>query len=136
MKNPLPAQPPEEKWTFIEDLKQPLHQNITWRKRAALKGEVSLAKGVRLVIQFPDPRELLATAYDDFRLFLEKARLSLSGSYVISVRQKRTLATEEYFIEIGQAGCEVLAGDTEGIRRAIIWLEDEMLRRAGILNAI
>ncbi len=52
------------------ELKQPLHQKMSWERQVPGKGEVSLASGVNLDFRFPDPKKLLVTAHKDFRRFL------------------------------------------------------------------
>lgn len=128
---PDPPQPSESAWTFVEDLQKPLWRKVVWISRETRKGEVSLASGIRMEIAFKDPEMLLATAYDDLRAFLEAHGIEQSGSYRLVFCRNPALAPEAYRISIGVTMCEIAARDTEGLRRAIFFLEDEMLRLEG-----
>lgn len=124
-------QPPLD---FIEHLKKPVHTAPppVWNQRCAREGEVFL-ENCRLIPEFPDGEGLLETAYEDFRLFLTIHRMSEKGTegYPIRTLITETDCFEEYIISVTREGCSILAGDTEGIRRGLIWLEDELLRRSG-----
>jgi len=125
-------QPPEEKdWGFVPLLKEPLHKPFKWKRREAKPGESSLKDGVRLEKRFPDNQGLLDTAFEDFERFLQMGGIPLNGKYPIAVRKGQTGVFEEYEISVKQSGIEITAGDTEGIRRALVYLEDEILRSGG-----
>lgn len=80
--------------------------------------------------EFPDPNGLLETIYEDFTKFL-----TLTGihGHTVPVRivETETEVFESYVIEINEKEVVIQTGDTEGARRALVWLEDEMLRREG-----
>ena len=117
--------------SFVEDLKQPMHQYkpSVWNARSAAEGEVFLPS-LRLCPEFPDPDGLLDTIYTDFRLFLSVYGHD-GGACPIRTVQEPTDCPEAYRVTVTEAGCTVSAGDTEGIRRALVWIEDEMHRREG-----
>lgn len=128
---PVPPQPPEASWAFVEELRTtPYHQPQHWRPRGARQGEAGVASGVHLVPGFPDPHGLLDTAHADFRHFLGTVGLS-AGPFEIVTRRTPTEQPEAQVITVRPGGCEVAAADTEGIRRGLIWVEDEMMRRGG-----
>ncbi|HUS80734.1 MAG TPA: hypothetical protein VM283_05655, partial [Armatimonadota bacterium] len=129
---PLPPQPGEETWTFVEELRTvPYHQPLTWEPREPQAGEAFFPGGLALEASFPDPEGLLETAYEDFRFFLGTVGLCEDGDYRLITRQIATPMPEHYRVAVRGDHCEIGAGDTEGIRRALVWLEDEMLRRGG-----
>jgi len=128
----IPASPAEKDWTFIEELRtRPYHQPVAWTRRKPQAGEVSFPGGFRLEPQFADPHQLLDTAFLDFRYFLSTAGLRHDGAYPLVTRRIPTTIREEYQLRISDAGCELGANDTEGIRRGLVWIEDELLRRGG-----
>lgn len=125
-----PPQPGEDTWEFVEELKQPLHQKIAWQRQAPDKGEVSLAGGVDLNFRFPDPGKRLVTAHKDFRRFLRMGGIR-SGAFKVITERCRTEVAETYRVTVSGRSCRVRAGDTEGIRRGLIFVEDQMLRTGG-----
>ncbi|MGI6087955.1 MAG: hypothetical protein ACOYCD_08455, partial [Kiritimatiellia bacterium] len=128
----IPAQPPESAWKFTQELRQPLHNApIIWERRTPRAGEVDLRKGVTLDFLFPDPHGNLATMHADFRRFLKMASIPIGGAYRIATEQIKTRRPESFTLDVTSAQCRILAGDTEGIRRGLIFLEDELLRNAG-----
>lgn len=131
MGHEYPVQPEEKEWGFIEELKIPLHQKIDWRKRSAKQGEASLRRGVTVEARFDDPQARLETAYADFDRFLEMAGIKKGGPYRIVIDRIETDLPETHRIVVTEDSCTILANDTEGIRRGLVYLEDEMLRAAG-----
>ena len=67
---PPPAQPGEDAWRFIDELKEPLWDHHSWTKRDLRPGEAALGKHITLAADFPDPEGLLETAYGDLEAFL------------------------------------------------------------------
>ena len=116
---------------FLDDLKSPVHTEIPagFGERVCASGEVSVC-GMYLVKAFPDPEGLLETIYDDFTRFLSIC--GIGGTRIaVTARYAETEVFEEYRISVSENGIIVEAGDTEGIRRGLVWLEDEMRRREG-----
>ncbi|MBO7761252.1 MAG: hypothetical protein J6T24_00480 [Clostridia bacterium] len=119
---------------FIEDLKKPLHTETPpgWNKRRPKENEVFI-ESLTLVGAFPDPEGLLVTAYEDFGRFMKSAGIREGAGFRIVTEQGKTECREAYRILITPEECRLIAADTEGIRRALIYLEDEMQRREGSL---
>ena len=117
--------------SFIEDLKKPVHtyRPANWNTRTAKDGEVFMPS-ICLVREFPDPKGLLDTMYEDFNLFLSVYNLA-GGEYPIRTVLGVTPCREAYSLTVTKEECIVSAADTEGIRRALVWIEDEMHRREG-----
>jgi len=117
--------------SFVEELKKPVHEEKAafFSRTQMREGEIS-ADGMVLCPDFPDAQGVLETAYADFRRFLEI--FEIAGSrYPVYVRFGETSCFEEYHIQITEEGCTIIAADTEGVRRALVWLEDELQRREG-----
>ena len=130
--DPLPPQPDEQDWGFVDDLRtSPYHTKVDWSERDPAPGEAHIEGGVRLEPGFGDPRGLLETAYGDFRFFLGTVGLDSGGAYAVATRQIETSIAEEFRVTVAQDSCELGANDTEGIRRGLVWIEDELLRRGG-----
>lgn len=121
-------QPPLE---FVEELKQPVHREkpFWFRPREAGEGE-ALAAGAWLKDEFPDPEGLLDTAREDFVRFLELYGIR-GDRYPIRLVQGETECFEAFRIRVTEEACVLEAEDTEGIRRGLVWLEDEFHRRGG-----
>lgn len=119
--------------SFIEELRKPLHtEKPKWFGRRELReGEVSV-RGAFLVNEFSDEEKLLETAVEDFRKFLSVFEVE-GERYPIKLVHRQTESFEAYHIRVEQDGCILGAGDTEGIRRGLIYLEDEMQRREGAI---
>jgi hypothetical protein len=81
---------------------------------------------------FPDGEGLLETAYDDFFRFMDCVGIEKADSgFFLRLKEQRLECFEAYKILVSRDGITVTSGDTEGIRRALIFIEDEMKRRAG-----
>ena len=119
-------QPPIE---FIEDLKKPVHESapIGFNKDGeASEGQVS-CKGIYIKERYPDSEGLLETAYADFERFISVCGIG-GDKYPVYFRHGEVLGFESYRIEPTADGCIITAGDTEGIRRAIVYLEGELTK--------
>lgn len=117
--------------SFVEELRSPLHvHKPEWFVcRELKKGEVNVL-GAHLRNQFVDSEGLLKTATDDFERFLRIYDVA-GEQYPIILKKADTACYEAYRICVTEHSCQVEANDTEGIRRALVYLEDEMLRRGG-----
>ncbi len=122
-------QPP---FAFIEDLKKPLHTKapLGYGTRKMADDEIDVG-GIYLSNRFSDdPDGLLDTVYADFENFLSVYGIG-GNRYPIRFKQEPTACFEAYRVEISADGVTISADDTEGIRRGIIFLEDELRRREG-----
>lgn len=116
---------------FVDELKKPLHEKkpVWFGERVLADGEIS-AKGAYLVKEFPDPELLLETAVADFTTFLNVYGMA-GDRYPIYLKEGKTACFEAYTIEVQETFCRIVSEDTEGIRRALVYLEDELHRRCG-----
>jgi hypothetical protein len=128
----VPSQPGEDSWKFIEDLKSPLWTKHDWVKTDPGSGNADLSGGVTIKMGFPDDKKLLETAYEDLKSFLSAGGVSgQNDKYIIETIKNKELKGESYRIDVKPDGLLITAGDVEGIRRGIFYLEDEMLRQRG-----
>lgn len=124
-------QPPISDWKFIEQLKLPIHTKRVWSRLKKKKNEVCLKNGVSLEFNFPDIEGRLDTAYDDFKIFFASGQIRTDGKYRIITEIKPTSCFEEYIIDVNENSCLILANDTEGIRRALVFIEDRISSTGG-----
>ncbi len=129
MEDPFKFSQPE--MTFTKELSKPLHTERPprWNTQPPKESELDFS-AVSLSIEFTD--ELLKTAYDDFNEFLRVMQIKVcKDGKKITVKRGATECFEAYIIRVSPEACEIIANDTEGIRRALVYIEDEMLRREG-----
>lgn len=128
----LPPQPGEDRWRFTQDLKAPMWTRHPWGKSRPRPQDADLSGGVLLKTGFADPNGRLVTAYEDLRSFLAAGGVSSAGGkYTIETCAAPGLQDDAFRVETGARSCRIQAGGPEGVRRAIFFLEDEMLRRRG-----
>ncbi len=125
----IPPQPGEDSWKFVDDLKGPMWTKLFWNKTRPGPQQADLSLGVNLKIGFPDPKGRLETAYEDLYNFFAAADISNDDEgYKIETEFSSDLKGESFRMEIDRKACLIKAGDVEGIRRGIFYLEDQMLR--------
>lgn len=123
-------QPPMK---FVEELKKPLHSEKIegFGTKGPGKGEVD-ASGAYLECHFDDPKGLLETSYADFYKFLT-VNGAEGSRFPIVTEYTQTPVFEAWRVVIDSNAVHVQAADTEGIRRALVWLEGEMSARGGAI---
>lgn len=126
-----PASPSENEWRFVDLLAAPMEWYPRWTREAATEGEASLKAGVRIQPGFPDTEGLLDTAYADLNRFFESAGVPQGGPFRIVTEQIPTPKYETYTIVVSQDACRIQANDTEGIRRGLFFLEDQLMQADG-----
>ena len=128
----LPPQPDEDSWYFIEDLKSPMWSQHPWGEAVLELNQVDLSSGVEINIDFPDHEGWLETAYNDLNDFLVAGNIPLiKGGFRIEIMKVPGFNEETFQLEVRHGKCIIKASDTEGMRRGIYYLEDEMLRLRG-----
>lgn len=136
---PQPIQPPESDWHFVQELQSPLWSRHHWKTRDKKSDEASLANGVAIRANFPDDDGALQTAYDDIQDFFAAGGVKSTfgdgaadeSTFILETANAETSVHEEYHITVTAEKVLITAADTEGIRRGIFHLEEEMLRRGG-----
>lgn len=121
---------------FIDELKKPLHETAPgyYGKRAVCEGEIDVS-GLYIANKYQDDANgVLETAYKDFARFLSV--YSIGGTrFPVVLEKAETSCFEEYKLEVTKDKIIISSADTEGIRRGIIYLEDELRRsEAAFLN--
>jgi len=128
----IPPQPGKDQWYFVEDLKSPFWQKITWTTLSPPPSTADLRQGIQLEAMFPDPKNLLNTAYEDFEKFCIASDLEIGwGNFRLKTHQDFTLKGEEFRLEVNEKEARLYAGHVDGIRRGIFFIEDEMLSKKG-----
>lgn len=124
---------------MFRGLAAPLHSRLVRdRARVAAGGkEADLSRGYTLEIQGREIVERLTEAVTDFHSFMTVSMgVGRAQAYVVRARIAApdgcpAGAPEAFHLRVGESASEVIAGDAGGIRRALIYLEDEMLARRG-----
>lgn len=115
---------------FVDELRSPLHAAPPAHfcsDQALADGEVS-AIGLFLDRSFPDPEGLLDTVYGDFETFAKVSGI-WGDRYPIRLVCSSAYEGEAHCISADEGGVTVTAGSCEGIRRALYFLEDTMIKR-------
>lgn len=124
------SQPPKY---FIDNLCAPTHAQKLFSKnlREKKEGEISLDK-IYFNPNFPDPENLLETSYKDFNEFLLSADIVNSKDGIpLIIECGKTDCKEAYIIEVKEEFIKIISSDTEGVRRALIYIEDLILKAGG-----
>lgn len=125
----IDIQPPR---AFVEELKKPMHASAPTHFCAACEpkaGEVSV-RGAFLQKDFPDPEGLLETVYEDLECFIKVCGF-FGDCFPIRLVFDAAYTGEAHKIAVSEDRVTVFAGSTEGIRRALYFLEDTMIKRGG-----
>jgi len=116
--------------TFVEDLKKPLHAKkpYGYGERPIAENEID-AHGIYIASRYcDDDNKLLETVYNDFNSFLKIYDI-FGNRFPLFLEKGETECFEAYKINVTDKSITITANDTEGIRRGIIYLEDELRRR-------
>ena len=125
---PLPA---SENWKFIDELKRERPRYFAWTRRKAIPGEADFSRGCVLTGHFPDLEGRLDTALEDWKKFQHEAGLPESGPYKIILSQGDAGPYDSFRLTVSTDECILTAGDREGIRRGIFYLENLLLASDG-----
>lgn len=116
--NEMPAFPTEIP-KFIDELRQPPNRKIRWNWQSyPKKNELNLRTGLWLNSNFPDPDNLLDTAYTDFTNFAKNNRICGNGTQ-LSICKVSDLSGEDFAITVNTNGILLEAGCSEGVRRGM-----------------
>ncbi|MBO5305642.1 MAG: hypothetical protein J6B12_02655 [Clostridia bacterium] len=125
------VQPPRG---FVDELRSPLHAAPPSHFRldkAPTDHEVG-AIGVFIDKSFPDPEGLLDTVYEDFEAFAKVSGIA-GDRYPIRLVFSPAYEGETHCISADNGGVTVTAGTCEGIRRALYFIEDTMIKKGAPL---
>jgi hypothetical protein len=131
-----PPSPPPSEWAFVDALAAPVSWTPHWDRDEPNPNEANLKTGVRVEPAFPDPEGLLETAYADLHAFFTSTGIPQDGPYQIVTEQVPTAKFETFRLVVSANECRIQANDTEGIRRGIFFIEDELLRAEGPFLAL
>ncbi|NLZ62511.1 MAG: hypothetical protein GX902_01765 [Lentisphaerae bacterium] len=122
----IPAPPEREQWGFLQDLRQPEPIRLHWDFQAPLDNtrQLDLRPGLTFLNRFPDPEELLATAYQDGLRFLQATGLPSAGPVPLQLQQEDLPIPGSYRLQVTATGITLSAPDSEGLRHGIFFLED------------
>ncbi len=130
-----PEPPKREDWRFIAELQQYLPPRFYWnRAKKAAENELDLSSGVEYhAAGNEDQRKLLASASDDLERFLQHAGIFKHNGIPIytEIGSNRNYIYDSFEIVVGDDRLKLAAGNAEGIRRAIYYLEDLLLQASG-----
>lgn len=134
----IPSQPSEDKKReFIEAVKKPLWNNHNWINIPPKGNYVNVSSGITIKAGFPDPDNLLETAYEDLSDFFNAGNVkSRNGKYIIETHFVPDFRKESFQIDVNSKRCLITASDVEGIRRGIFYIEDEMLKNGGAFFSV
>ena len=116
---------------LLEEINSPLHPPFRSSKKRPANNEVSLASGLTLIRNFPIDLDSLDTAFADFSNFLRSMFIPPGTGAILNFIYEPDLDHEEHCVEITSGHIHIHVNDPEGIRRALVWIEDEMLSRNG-----
>ena len=126
-------QPPRESFGFIEDLKKPLEYHFHpggGCNAGACMG--CMEHGAEIRIEYPRTEDFPETAFDSLRRVLKAKNIpETKGAFPIYFRQNLSLGKEEYELSAAPDGITVSASDSDGLRRAVYFLEDRICEAEG-----
>ena len=120
---------PEPK--FIDWLNSPLHESApeVFGVRKIRDGECD-ARGAYISSVYEGFRELILTATEDFEKFLRVTGV-FGDKYPVEIAFVEGFSEESYSVEVTNEKTVISASDSEGARRAVYYLEEEMIKREG-----
>lgn len=120
---------PEPK--FVDWLNSPLHEEAPeiFGREVPCIGEVAV-KGAYFEECAEEWRDVLFSATSDFEKFLRVSN-SYGNDYPIKIVRAEGFSEESYKISVSEKECIIYSSDSEGARRAIYYLEEEMIKREG-----
>ena len=98
-------------------------------RRIAETGEIS-ARGAYIAECYHEWRDLLLTAIDDYEKFLKAANI-YGNRFPIRILFSEGYDEGSYKISVDECQCIICSSTSEGARRAIYYLEEEMVKREG-----
>ena len=116
---------------FVELLSRPMHSCApkNFGRTVADAGEIS-ASGAYIAECYPKWSEIIGTAIDDYEIFLKTANI-YGDKFPIRILFAYGYDEENYKISVSESECVIYSTTSEGARRAIYYLEEEMVKREG-----
>ena len=116
---------------FVDQLSQPIHKSAPkhFGRRVVEEGEV-FAGGAYIGECHSEWCDAIATAIDDYETFLRVSGV-YGHRYPIRILYAEGYSEESYKIAVDESQCIIYATDPNGARRAVYYLEEEMIKREG-----
>ena len=116
---------------FVDLLSSPMHSCApkNFGRLVAETGETS-ARGAYIAECYHGWRDLLLTAIDDYEKFLKTANI-YGDRFPIRILFSEGYDEGSYKISVDECQCTIYSSTSEGARRAIYYLEEEMVKREG-----
>lgn len=116
---------------FISWLNSPMHESKpeNFTKTAPDVGEISVT-GAYTAEVYGEWKEIIATAVDDLTSFLSSSKM-LGNKYPIKITYSECFGEQDYKISISENECSICASHPEGARRAVYYLEEELIKHDG-----
>ena len=118
-------------WKIIPELSLPEPRIFHWIRKTANPGETDISGGIKIIRKIPDDNGVLQTAYNDLNKFFSESGISAEGGYGIITEMGKKEPSDSYEIIISPDSCRIIAGNAEGVRRGIYYLEDLLLGADG-----
>ena len=116
---------------FVDELKKPYFQNKNSNFcRTKPRDVETCVQGIYLSNGFPDEKGLLSTVFEDFENFARCYGIG-GDAYPVLIRYGKTECFEAYEVNVEKDKTTITAEDTEGVRRAIISIEDRIIAAEG-----
>ena len=125
------SEPEFKDWKIFPELSLPEPRVFHWIRKHAQAGETDISGGIKLIRNFPDDRGVLQTAYNDLTRFFSECSLSADGKFWIITEMGKPESSDSYEIIVSPDSCRIIAGNAEGVRRGIYYLEDLLLGADG-----
>ena len=125
------VQPEFRDWKIVSELSIPEPRVFPWGRKIAKTGETDISGGIKIIPDFPDRIGILQTAYDDLNRFFSECGIPADGKYGIITEKGKPESYDSYEIIISPESCRIIAGNAEGVRRGIYYLEDLLLGTDG-----
>lgn len=129
----FPPPPQREEWAFMQELKKPEPYNCNWTRHEVQPGEMSIADGIAIQSSVADCKNSIQTAIDDLKRFLNENNIKHDdGKCTLKLNVVHKLdGFESYKLDVADDCIQLTAQDSEGLRRAIYFLEDTLAANDG-----
>ena len=120
---------PDVKFTKL--LSRPVHERAPkhFERTVAEAGEISV-RGAYIAECYPEWSDVISTAINDYETFLKVANV-YGNKFPIRILFFEGYGEEDYKISVDECQCIIYSTTPEGARRAIYYLEEEMVKREG-----